>query len=177
MGHPVSARLMRARLLCMERKSLLIRNPQMTAIQPATQQDTGRLMPMVLAFMAEEGIHTAEADIARNLDAMLAHPSAMLWIVLADDGDAIGFMTATQTVGLEFGKAAELEDLYVIPSERGKGLARQMVAAALDWAEAQGVRELILFVTPDGQSQGLKTFYKKLGFAPVDRLMFARSIG
>ncbi|MEQ9490248.1 MAG: GNAT family N-acetyltransferase [Alphaproteobacteria bacterium] len=149
----------------------------MTTIHSATPQDTVRLMPMILAFMAEEGIHTAEANIASNLDAMLAHPSAMLWIVLSETGDPIGFMTSTQTVGLEFGKAAELEDLYVIPSERGKGLARQIVAAALDWAEAQCVRELILFVTPDGQSQGLQTFYEKLGFAPVDRLMFARSVG
>lgn len=149
----------------------------MTTIQPATLQDRALLMPMIRAFMAEEGIHTAEADLARNLDAMLTHASAMLWIVLSETGDAIGFMTATQTIGLEFGKSAELEDLYVVPSERGRGLARQMVSAALDWAEAQGVRELILFVTPDGQNQGLQAFYEKLGFDPVDRLMFARSIG
>jgi len=148
----------------------------MTTIRPATAQDRSLLVPMIQAFMAEEGIQVSASAIARNLDAMLDHASAMLWIVLSEDGETIGFMTATQTVGLEFGKSAELEDLYVIPSQRGKGLARRMVAAALNWAKAQGVRELILFVTPDGRQQGLEAFYEKLGFEPVDRIMFARSL-
>lgn len=58
---------------------------------------------------------------------------------------------------------AYLADVYVLEDHRGRGLARQMVAALLAHPDLQGLRRILL-VTRD--AHGL---YEKFGFVPVQR--------
>jgi len=52
--------------------------------------------------------------------------------------------------------------MYVAPSERGSGLATQLVDAVVTWARADGARQLYLHVNPGVRPA--RAFYAKVGF-------------
>jgi GNAT superfamily N-acetyltransferase len=55
-----------------------------------------------------------------------------------------------------------LYGMYVAPSERGSGLATQLVDAVVTWARADGARQLYLHVNPGVRPA--RAFYAKVGF-------------
>ncbi|WP_444452154.1 GNAT family N-acetyltransferase [Rhodobacter capsulatus] len=143
-------------------------------IRKATQSDIESLVPLYVAFFKEDDIATPPAAIRANLQAMLDDPRAAVFIA-EDGGHVIGFSSGTLTRGVEFGCAAELEDLYVIPPKRGAGWARHLVAAVLAWASEQGATEVILVITPQAQrDQNLTAFYEKFGFKDSRRITMYR---
>lgn len=71
--------------------------------------------------------------------------------------------TAFVTVRIEAG-AGEIEDAYVTPSARGKGLGTALLHAAIGRAEQDGVRDLWIVADADGRPREL---YARLGFAPA----------
>jgi len=56
-----------------------------------------------------------------------------------------------------------LYSLWLDPAFRGRGLARPLVAAAVDWARDQQVRTITLRVAPDNVAA--RAVYESLGFA------------
>lgn len=148
----------------------------MTArIRPAGPADHATLLPLYLAFFREDAIATPPEAVAMNLALMLQDPRARL-LLAEEDGTPMGLAAGSLTFGVEFGCAAELEDLYVIPAARGRGLARQLAQAVIDWAEEAGAGEVILVITPEAEArQGLTTFYARLGFRDARRITLYRS--
>jgi GNAT superfamily N-acetyltransferase len=64
-----------------------------------------------------------------------------------------------------------LDLLYVRPAARGKGLGRELVRAAADYARGQGVEQLELIVLEDNAAA--RRLYERLGLATVERRMAA----
>ncbi len=139
-------------------------------IRQATASDLPRLAALYGMFFLEDGIATAPEEIEANLAQMIDDPRAVIFVAKAGEGIE-GFSAGSLTFGIEFGWAAELEDLFVIPARRGQGWARRLAAAVLDWAEANGAKETYLVITPQAEEdQGLTTFYKRLGFRDSGRI-------
>ncbi|WP_417464119.1 GNAT family N-acetyltransferase [Kordiimonas sp.] len=147
-----------------------------TAFRKAERSDTDQLTPLFCRFFDEEGMAVDPARLTENLGRMLDDSRAH--IVLALEGTAIiGFVSITLTIGVEFGLAAEIEDLYVVPDHRGCGLSRQLMEQALAWCEAEEASEVIVVITPTGRDdQGLADFYAKFGFSDSERLVMYRSL-
>jgi GNAT superfamily N-acetyltransferase len=71
---------------------------------------------------------------------------------------------------------ATLFGLYVIPDQRGRGLGRMLVTAAMEYARTRpGVRIVQLTVT-DGK-RSAETLYRQCGFVPFGIEPFAVAIG
>jgi GNAT superfamily N-acetyltransferase len=64
---------------------------------------------------------------------------AALWVALAGD-DVVGSV-ALRDLGEG---SVELKRMYLRPSERGRGLGKQLLAVALDWARAHRARAVRL---------------------------------
>ncbi|HEX7758515.1 MAG TPA: GNAT family acetyltransferase [Caulobacteraceae bacterium] len=58
------------------------------------------------------------------------------------------------------------------PDLRGQGLGREIMAAAEDWARAQGVPKIQLMVR--GGNAPVIGFYKALGYAPEDTVVLGK---
>lgn len=150
-------------------------DPTMTAIRRAAPSDAATLLPLYAAFFAEDGVAFDALRHAETLAAMLADDRAALWVA-GDDGTARGLVSATLSRGVEFGLSAEIEDLYVVPPLRGRGLARRLFETALAWAEARGAVEIGLVVTPEAEAdQGLTRFYRRFGFEDSRRILMLRN--
>jgi GNAT superfamily N-acetyltransferase len=77
-----------------------------------------------------------------TLDADLDDPTAAytaLWVAV--DGDAVVGSVALRDLG---DGAVELKRMYLRPDQRGRGLGKQLLALALDWARANGMRSVRL---------------------------------
>ena len=144
-------------------------------LRKAFVADLPKLGPLYAAFFEEDGIPAVRDRIDANLAVMIDDPRATI-IVAEDQGALVGLVSASLTFGVEFGWAAEMEDLYVVPEKRGVGVSRRLIAAALDWAETRDAVETFLVITPEAEAnQGLTRFYAKFGFHDSRRVTMYRA--
>ncbi len=141
----------------------------MGSIRPVGQDDGESAASLLQRFFVEEGFATPPDLIQSRLALMLADPTSAVF--LAWEGEvATGVATVTTSVGIELGRSAELDDLYVLPEARGQGGAQGLIAAVRTWCQTHEVTTLSIVVTPEGQdAHDLVAFYRKRGFRDTGR--------
>jgi GNAT superfamily N-acetyltransferase len=103
---------------------------------------------------------TYEREAAFSEDEWRARAGGAFFVAL-DGADAVG-------IGAGFRDAErapvqrELVSMWVAPSARGRGIARQLVDAVAAWARADGADELALWVVLDNGSA--RSSYERAGF-------------
>jgi GNAT superfamily N-acetyltransferase len=107
----------------------------------------------------------------------LASPDALL-LLLRRDGDLIGYaMVAVEPDGAvlwddtwQVGeKVAELETVFVVPAERGRGLGSLLLDIVDAELEARGIHDLAIGAVP-GNTAALR-LYERRGFLPSWTIM------
>ncbi len=83
-------------------------------------------------------------------------------VARSGDGPVVGVATF-QTVA----EVADLHRVVVRADQRGRGIARRLLNAGLEWAEAMGAHELMLEVEIDNQPA--LRLYERYGFTPLAR--------
>ena len=134
-------------------------------VRRAGPAEAAEAFALLRRFFAEEGFATPPELLRERLA-----------VFLARRGDAaVGVATATTTFGLEFGRTAELEDLYVLPHVRGGRIGRDLIDAARERCRREGCAPLAVVVTPEGQAaRDLRGYYRRHGFRENGRtLLFA----
>ena len=130
-------------------------------IRPATPDDLDRLVTMVNALSAHHG---DPATCTRDaLERDLFGPDAFVTVLMADAGYTALYPTAQLHWGV---RGLEMHHLFVHPDQRGTGLGKALVLAAVDHAKAQGARYLSLGTHPDNARA--RAFYTALGFEGID---------
>lgn len=115
-------------------------------------------------------------DEFRELDAVSTHFRNLggeIWIARAADiaGDSTAIVGCLAIVPALKPGVFELFKMYVAKSARGTGLAQELYAEALKWADAHDLKSLRLWT--DTRFASGHRFYEKLGFAkqPVVRYL------
>ena len=110
------------------------------------------------------------AHLAEALKRAVDEPDA-LW-VLAWDGDAaVGLLIAETHLEPPIFRRRhwlELSALYVQPSHRRFGVARQLVDHLSAWAEARGLDAIQLYVS--AENAGARDFYARQGFTVLQEI-------
>ncbi|HWT84650.1 MAG TPA: GNAT family N-acetyltransferase [Myxococcales bacterium] len=137
-------------------------------IRPAGPSDREVVHGLLTAQMVEHRLPAEPERIDRGLDAAF-RPGSPAWLFLAErDGQAVGAFLANQIVSVEKGgETLWIEELYVTPDARRTGVARALLAHALDEARRRGLRAFDLEVVPT-QAAAL-ALYRALGFEDVPR--------
>jgi GNAT superfamily N-acetyltransferase len=118
-----------------------------------------------------DGFRSLVADTLREfefepdpeLDADLDDPHATyaaLWVAV--DGDAVVGSVALRDLG---GGVVELKRMYLRPDQRGRGLGRQLLGVALDWARAHGDR--VVRLDTSERMVAAQRLYEAHGFVRV----------
>jgi GNAT superfamily N-acetyltransferase len=138
-------------------------------IQTVTRGTRDAAIELLARFFREEGFATPPSRIAENLDQMLADPSC--WCALTvKGGSARAVITVSTMLYVEWGRLAEIGDLYVLPEDRGNGLARRLIEQAKAWCHARGCSAVFVTITPAAERQHqLSRFYAHLGFQQTGR--------
>jgi aminoglycoside 6'-N-acetyltransferase I len=76
--------------------------------------------------------------------------------------------------GCETSPVAFLEGIYVIPTQRRRGIARLMIAAAEEWARQKSCKEFASDAALENQPSHL--MHRALGFAETQRVVYFRKV-
>jgi GNAT superfamily N-acetyltransferase len=150
-------------------------SPRVTQIASVSDRHREAAVDLLARFFAEEGFATPRQRIAQNLQQILADDGCWTAVAL-DREEPVAIVTVTTMLYVEWGRLAEVGDLYVDPAHRGRGLARGLMNAAIDWAGQRGCGGVYVTITPEGEARhGLSRFYAALDFKPTGRttMMFA----
>lgn len=138
-------------------------------------KDVDRVLELRREFCASERLPWDEAVTRRALLELSGDPAAgRVWLVEADAGP-VGYAVLTRGFSLEFeGRDAFLDELYVRPAFRGRGLGRALVDAVEGGCRELGVRALHLEV--DRDQTRVQELYRRAGFRDHDRYLMTKWI-
>jgi aminoglycoside 6'-N-acetyltransferase I len=118
----------------------------------------------------------ASADEHRGYMAIsLAQPERYLQLMIYDEvhkplGFIEGSIRTDYVNGTESSPVGFVEGVYVTPTSRRKGIARQLYAAIGDWAKARGCRELASDALVDNEVS--QRAHRALGFRETERVVY-----
>jgi ribosomal protein S18 acetylase RimI-like enzyme len=146
------------------------------AFRPADPGDADAIHELRRACNEEDGSPWAEAPARAALASLLAAPALGRVWVATDGGDIVGFVVLTFGFSLEFhGRDAFLDELYVRPSHRRRGLGAAALAILEETCREQGVYGLHLEV--DSGNEPARALYRRWGFTGHARQLMTKWLG
>lgn len=142
----------------------------MTALNLAKPDDLDRLIPLVTAFHAEEGV-SLDDEARRAAVQPLLDGSPHGAIYLIGPGRApIGYIVISFGWSVEFGGLEGLlDEFFIRPGVRGRGIGSEVLRQLPKALGAAGVKALHLEVA-HGNTRA-QELYKRLRFEPKDNYM------
>ena len=127
----------------------------------ATADDAPVLGRLLHAFNAEFGEQTPSAQVIAERAAPLIESGDVTVLFVGDGPD--GFAQLRFRISLYTGALdAYLEELYVVPERRGRGLGRALLEATMQHARERGARRIDLNTSEDDVAA--RALYQRLGF-------------
>jgi ribosomal protein S18 acetylase RimI-like enzyme len=116
-------------------------------LQLASIQDWEVLVQLVQAFHRFEGVNLSDEQRETSLKTLLKNPElGGIWLICCRN-QVVGYIVLCIGYSIEFsGKDAFIDELYIEPDFRGKGLGRQSLELIKTLAKARGIRALHLEV-------------------------------
>ncbi|NEQ51821.1 MAG: GNAT family N-acetyltransferase [Leptolyngbya sp. SIO3F4] len=119
----------------------------MFGLRLATIDDLPMLLPLVKAYHQFEGINLTDTGRENAITALLSNSSlGYIWLVTIDNQN-IGYIALTLGYSIEFGgKDAFIDEFYIEPEFRGRGLGQQTLKAIQQEARLYKIRAIHLEV-------------------------------
>lgn len=141
----------------------------MTAIRKITSEDRDFFIAASKAFYASAAVaHDVPASYhLTTFEELMNSEVYQSGYILAVDGVSAGYALVSKTFSREAGGTVWwLEELYILPEYRGKGLGRSYFDFIEKAAAENGVRRLRLEVEPDNTRAA--KLYSNLGYKPLN---------
>ena len=139
------------------------------ALSLASEDDLVRLIPMVSAYHAFEGIEQSDDDRRAALAPLLAgSPHGAIWLI-GPRRAPVGYIAVSFGWSIELGGMdGFLDEFFIREGVRGRGMGSEALAALIPQLAQAGMVGLSLEVAPDN-ARALK-LYERRGFRLRDRL-------
>ena len=135
---------------------------------------------VLVALMAEfyaESDYGLNHPLAEKAIAAILSDERLGYVWLIDEGaKVVGYVVLTLRFGMEYGGLmACLDDLFVVPQSRNKGLATAALIQVRDFCKSVGIRAITVEVSHSNGSA--QTVYRRLGLAEAhDRRLLALAL-
>lgn len=144
-------------------------------LQLATAAALQPLLPLVAAYHAFEGVDSSAEQREAALRTLLADPAlGAIWLIV-NNGELAGYIALCTGFSIEFGgRDAFIDEFFILPAQRGRGLGAEVLALIKTEAKRLGIRALHLEVARDNRRA--RALYARCGFNARERyvLMTAR---
>lgn len=141
-----------------------------TALHLAKPEDLDRLSTLVAAFHNEEGIDRSDDQRRASLTPLLEGSPHGAAYLIGPARAPIGYVIVTFGWSVEFGGLdGFIDELYIRPAVRGRGLATEVLVELPKALKAAGMTAIHLEV--DRGNETAQRLYARTGFAPRDRYM------
>ena len=151
----------------------------MTGAMIATQarpEETDAVIALLTAQLEEHAIPLAPELLAAAVDGALADDGRALVLLAREGGRPIRVAYLSFQWTLERGgRVMWLEELYVLPERRGKGIGQRLLDAALEGGRARGC--LAVELEGEGSHSRAANLYARAGFGALDRVHWTLPLG
>jgi GNAT superfamily N-acetyltransferase len=146
------------------------------SITQATYPDLDLLLPMMRHMQADdpwtEPFH--EPTVRANLSELLANPVYGVVYIAREESSPIAYLVICFDYSLEYrGKGAWIDELFVEPTHRGKGIGTQLLDLAEAASRQHHAKFLHLEVTHGNPAIDL---YRRRGFLDHQRYLMSKSL-
>lgn len=144
----------------------------MVELKPASGADWPDIISMARDFHAEDG-HALSPDGEKALkNALEPSPYVRAWLI-ADGGKTAGYGALCFSYSIEFGGITSyLDDFYVMPEHRGKGIGTYALAAFEQISRDEGC--CIFHLEVEAANEKARDFYLKNGFTDTRRALLIK---
>ena len=136
-------------------------------IKRASEADREVAARLLIAQLVEHHLPANPQGVARGIE--LAMGSEAAWLLLAFfEDEPVGVFLANEIVSVEqAGMVLWVEELYVVPSARRRGVAREILNFVAREARKKGIVSVELEVVPT--QEAAFALYRAMGFVDVER--------
>lgn len=146
----------------------------MVRVERAAPRDRSDVERLIAAYHASEGIVPHPERIAWAVDGRLRNSSPGVLLVAREREAVVGVALAVYAPSAELGRVLVVQDFFVDPSARRRGVGRALATRLLDEAKAMGIDRIDLEILPGNEAAA--AFWTSLGFTTEGRTVYARHV-
>jgi ribosomal protein S18 acetylase RimI-like enzyme len=144
-------------------------------IELCRPEDATRVAPLIWALASEEGDDPADAEEITMVVEALLQSGASDFVLASVDGETIGCLQIAYRLSTwQAQPYAYIEDFYLVPAMRRRGIGSKLLDYALQRAEGQNADYIALDVR--AANGGAIRLYEQLGFANSGSIMLKRPL-
>lgn len=145
-------------------------------INKATLSDIDALCGLLdILFSQELEFKPDTRAQAKGLQMIIENPNVGLILVARHGDKLVGMVNLLFTVSTALGaRVAILEDMVVLPDERGLGVGASLLSTAIATAREQGCQRVTLLT--DSTNEAAHAFYEKQGFTRSQMVAFRQML-
>jgi GNAT superfamily N-acetyltransferase len=148
---------------------------QTFSIALAALSDCSECARLVVEQLGEHGIDASAERLARVLEDAVANPARGFLSRALISGRIVGVAYVATILSAEHcGSVAWLEELYVIPDHRSRGIGTALVSAVIEQARETGSVAVDLEI--DADHSRVASLYQRLGFRPLQRSRWLKEL-
>ena len=147
----------------------------MALIERATLEDRQAVERLIAAYIQAEGLRPRSERIAWAVEQQLRNRFPGVLLVAREKGAVVGVALAVYTPSAELGRILTVNDFFVDPGHRRKGVGRSLVNKIVGEARAMRVDRVVLEVLP--RNSEAVAFWKAVGFSTEGRTVFSKELG
>ncbi|MBM7502983.1 GNAT family N-acetyltransferase [Agromyces aurantiacus] len=142
--------------------------PGTNTVRDAVADDAGTVGRLLYDFNVEFESPTPDAEtFARRFRPLLDRPDVIVALAEGETGEPTGFAYLTlRPTPYYDGRLAQLEELYVVPGLRDRGIGTALLTHAIDGVRARGAHEVHINV--DEIDADTRRFYERHGFRNIE---------
>ncbi len=144
----------------------------MVLVERAAPPDRLDVERLISAYHASEGVKPRPERITWAVDQILRNRVGGLLLVAREKRVVVGVALAVYQPSAELGRLLVVNDFFVEPTMRRKGIGRALAAKILEEAKAMHVDQIDLEVLPTNTAAS--AFWKSMGFRNTGRVIYSR---
>ncbi|OGS50333.1 MAG: hypothetical protein A3K65_08135 [Euryarchaeota archaeon RBG_16_68_12] len=141
-------------------------------VERANPGDREAVERLVTAYIASEGVRPKPERITWAVDQGIRNRFPGVVLVARERGTVVGVALAVYSPSAELGRVLVVNDFFVDPSLRRKGVGRALANRLLEEAKAMKIDRIDLEVLPTNAEAA--AFWKSMGFKTVGRSIYSR---
>jgi GNAT superfamily N-acetyltransferase len=144
-------------------------------IEQAKVSDCRECAGLLAQQLAEHGSDATEENLGTVLERVVSDSARGFVLYARENGKMIGVAYLAIILSAEHcGKVGWLEELYVLPEFRSKGVGAALLTAILERAREIGIVAIDLEV--DAAHRRAESLYRRFGFRTLDRSRWVRKL-
>jgi len=144
----------------------------MVLIERAAPPDRPDVERLIAAYHAAEGVKPRPERISWAVEQILRNRVGGVLLVAREKRAVVGVALAVYQPSAELGRVLVVNDFYVDPALRRKGIGRALAGKLVDEAKAMRVDQIDLEVLPTNAPAA--AFWKSLAFRNTGRTIYSR---